>query len=57
MFINVPSSEAEKKKIEEQENAWTGPKFIVLGSVFLGFCLLTLYSLANLTTWMGTHQP
>ena len=57
MHINVPLDDAEKARVERQEAAWTAPKLIGFGAVFLGCCLVILYSLANLTTWMGTHQP
>lgn len=57
MHINVPVGEEDKRRIEAEEGAWTGKKLIVFGVIFLGFCVATLYVLANLTLWMGTHQP
>lgn len=57
MDINVPVSDADKRRIEAEEESWNGKKLVVFGAIFLGFCLVTLYVLANLTTWMGTHQP
>ncbi|MBK8169170.1 MAG: hypothetical protein IPK60_02360 [Sandaracinaceae bacterium] len=57
MEINVPVSEADKVRIAKEEASWGGKKLIIFGAIFLGFCVLTLYVLANLTLWMGVHQP
>jgi hypothetical protein len=56
-FVNVPMDKENEERVQREEETWTAPRLIVFGSVFLGICLVILYALANLTTWMGTHQP
>ena len=57
MDINVPVSEEDKRRIQAEEESWNGKKLVIFGAVFLGFCVSMLFVLANLTKWMGVHQP
>jgi hypothetical protein len=56
-YVNVEIDQAGEDRIHAEEQSWTGRKLIVLGAVVIPICLGILYSLANLTTWLGTHQP
>jgi hypothetical protein len=50
-YVNVPMTEAEAKKFQEQDAFWTGPRLIVLCAITLGGALLLLTSLA--WNWIG----
>ncbi len=56
-YVNVEIDAEGEKRIQAEEQSWSGGKLIALGFITLPICLAILYSLANYTTWMGTHQP
>ncbi len=56
-YVNVETDQAGEERIQAEEQSWTSMKLVVLGLIFLPICLAILYSLANLTTWLGIHQP
>ena len=57
VFVNVPVSASEKKRIEGEEESWTARKMIPFGVVFLGICIVALYCLSNYTEWMAIAKP
>ena len=57
IYVNVETNQAGEERIQAEEQSWTSMKLIVLGAIVLPICLAILYSLANLTTWLGIHQP
>ena len=46
-YINVPVTEAERKRIEREDATWTAPRLITLCAVTLGGALLLLWAMAN----------
>ncbi len=56
-YVNVEIDAEGEKRIQAEEQTWTGGKLILLGVITLPICLAILFALANATTWMGTHQP
>jgi len=47
IYINVPMSDADKKRLEREEHFWTAPRLVVLTFVTLSIALTVLYSMAN----------
>lgn len=56
-YVNVEIDQAGEARIQAEEQSWSGRRLILLGAVLLPMCFALLYALANLTTWLGTHQP
>lgn len=56
-YVNVEIDQAGEERIQEEEKSWTAMKLTILGVIVLPVSFAILYALANLTTWMGTHQP
>ena len=56
-YVNVEIDQAGEDRIQAEEETWTGLRLVVLCATVVPVCLALLYSLANLTTWLGTHQP
>lgn len=56
-YVNVEIDQAGEDRIQEEEKSWNGLRLVLLGVTVLPICLAILWALANLTTWMGTHQP
>ena len=46
-YNNVPMSESERKRVERQDAAWTGPKLVFLCIVTLLLALALLWALAD----------
>ncbi len=47
IYINVPMSEAERKRVEREEHFWTAPRLVGLMFASLAVALTVLYSMAN----------
>ena len=56
-YINVETDKAGEARIHEEEETWTAMRLVTLGVIVLPICLAILYALANLTHWLGIHQP
>ncbi len=56
-YVNVEIDQAGEDRIQAEEETWTGLRLVMLCAIVVPVCLAILYSLANLTTWLGVHQP
>ena len=55
IFVNVDVSDAEKQRIEREEQFWTGPKLIGLTFATLAVALVLLFVMAESTS--ETYWP
>ncbi len=46
-YVNVPVTEAERKRIEREEATWTAPKLIALCAVTLSGAFFLLWAMSN----------
>ncbi len=47
IYINVQMSEAQRKRVEDEEHFWTSTRLVGLTFVTLGAALALLYTMAN----------
>jgi hypothetical protein len=50
VYINVPMSAADEKRIEREERTWSGPRLVLLGIVTLLIAFAVLFAMASATS-------
>lgn len=60
IYVNVPVSEKDERRIVREEKTWTGLRLSIFCVLFLGACLVALYVMASTTsetTWTDWLWP